>query len=170
MAGGESGSRPSPPRAEAGIRTSGRNANLSTFRARLFEIGLNDQQAAEALGVSLRTITRWKAHNNPSTTARKLLEIVAGHAPWQGWQGWEFHNGYLFPPGYTKHGISPGEFHATVWYRQMADDRKRIIESLEDENARLKAELAELKKRSTSETETDKPVFHAWEGQWPPGT
>ncbi|MCK7582779.1 MAG: hypothetical protein MZV65_49320 [Chromatiales bacterium] len=57
--------------------------------------------------------------------------------PWVGWEGWEVHNGLLFPPGYRRGGIPPGEFFALVFYRQQVSEYQRL-------NARLKAKLEAL--------------------------
>jgi hypothetical protein len=57
--------------------------------------------------------------------------------PWVGWDGWEVHNGLLFPPGYRRGGIPPGEFFALVFYRQQVSEYQQL-------NARLKAKLEAL--------------------------
>jgi len=57
--------------------------------------------------------------------------------PWAGWDGWEVHRGLLFPPGFTSHGIPPGELFALVFYRQLVTEQRRQL-------ARLEARVAEL--------------------------
>ncbi len=107
---GESKARPAPARSVPELLRHAFMDNLSTsddLADLQFYAGLTDQQAAKALNVSLRTFRRWKTSQKPNPTALKLFAILCGHAPWDGWQGWQFQNGLLFPPGYTKHGISP---------------------------------------------------------------
>ncbi|MCK7580096.1 MAG: hypothetical protein MZV65_33435 [Chromatiales bacterium] len=87
--------------------------------------------------MSLRTWRRWRATGQPDPTAVRLLAVLAGFVPWVGWDGWEVHNGLLFPPGYRRGGIPPGEFFALVFYRQQVSEYQRL-------NARLKAQLEAL--------------------------
>jgi hypothetical protein len=61
----------------------------------------------------------------------RLLAILAGYVPWDGWQGWEVHGGHLFPPGYAKGGITPGEFFALPYYRQLIGAYQERIRQLE---------------------------------------
>ena len=89
--------------------------------------------------MSPRTYRRWLATGNPSPTAVRLLAVLAGFVPWAGWDGWEVHNGSLFPPGYTKGGIGPGEFFALVFYRQQVTEQRRRIAALEGELHALRA-------------------------------
>lgn len=63
----------------------------------------------------------------------RLPAILAGYVPWE---GWEVHNGYLFPPGYRRGGIRPGEFFAVVFYRQQVAEYQRVNRQLV---ARVKA-------------------------------
>ena len=89
--------------------------------------------------MSVRTYRRWLQHGNPSPTAVRLLAILAGFVPWAGWFGWEVHNGSLFPPGYRKGGIGPGEFFALVFYRQQVTEQRRRIAALERQLEALRA-------------------------------
>ncbi|NEX19509.1 hypothetical protein G3480_04140 [Thiorhodococcus mannitoliphagus] len=88
--------------------------------------------------MSPRTYRRWLSSGNPDPTAVRLLAILAGFVPWSGWDGWEMHNGYLFPPGYQRGGIPPGEFFALVFYRQQ-------VSAYQESNAKLRVELQALK-------------------------
>ena len=47
------------------------------------------------------------------------------------------HRGCLFPPGFSKGGISPGDFHALIFWRQLVGELQR-------QNAALEARVAEL--------------------------
>jgi hypothetical protein len=69
--------------------------------------------------------------------------VLAGYVPWDGWQGWEVHNGYLFPPGFSRHGIPPGEFLALVFNRQQ-------VSHYQQENSKLKGRLQALEQDSLS--------------------
>ncbi|NEV64679.1 hypothetical protein [Thiorhodococcus minor] len=69
----------------------------------------------------------------------RLLAILAGFVPWVGWDDWEVHNGLLFPPGYRRGGIAPGEFFALVFYRQQ-------VSAYQEANAQLCARIADLER------------------------
>jgi hypothetical protein len=77
----------------------------------------------------------------------RLLAILAGFVPWDGWHGWELDNGLLFPPGYRRHGIAPGEFAALVFYRQQVSEQRRVIVAHEARIAALEAQVAALEER-----------------------
>ncbi|WP_200375316.1 hypothetical protein [Thiocystis violacea] len=109
-------------------------ANPKTLRALQRACRFSDEQAAAACLVSLRTYRRWLSSGNPDPTALRLLAVLAGFVPWSGWDGWEVHNGYLFPPGYSRGGIPPAEFFALVFYRQQVTEYQR-------HNAQLRVEL-----------------------------
>ena len=112
-------------------------ANLSALRALQQRCGFSNAQAAIVCGVTLRTYRRWRANGQPPVAAVRLLAILAGFVPWDGWDGWEVHKGCFFPPGFTRGGISPGEFQALVFWRQQVHEYKR-------QNAALRARIAEL--------------------------
>jgi hypothetical protein len=82
-------------------------ANLSTLKDLQRRCRLTNSEAAKLCGVPLRTYRRWSAHGNPHPGAVRLLALLAGFVPFEGWQGWEFDNGCLFPPGYAKNGLTP---------------------------------------------------------------
>jgi hypothetical protein len=77
----------------------------------------------------------------------RLLAVLAGFVPWDGWDGWEVHRGCFFPPGFSKGGISPGEFQALVFWRQQVSEYRRknaeLVRLLGLADART-AELLEL--------------------------
>jgi hypothetical protein len=68
--------------------------------------------------------------------------------PWSGWAGWECDNGLLFPPGYTRHGLGPGEFAALVFYRQQVSEQRRVIVALEQQLATLQTQITALEERA----------------------
>jgi hypothetical protein len=105
-------------------------ANLTTLRALQQRLMLSNAETAAMLCVSERTYRRWLVSGQPDPTAVRLLAILAGYVPWEGWDGWEVHNGYLFPPGYTRGGIRPGEFFAVVFYRQQVAEYQRVNRKL----------------------------------------
>ena len=70
----------------------------------------------------------------------RLLAILAGFVPWDGWHGWEMHRSCLFPPGFSKGGISPGDFHALIFWRQLVGELQRQNAALEARVAALQAE------------------------------
>jgi hypothetical protein len=127
-------------------------AKLSTLQSRL---GLDDGQIVQILGIKERTWRRWKKEQRGNLASLKLLAILAGHMPWKGWEDWEIENGYLFPPGYTKNGILPGEFFAIVYYKGLARDYRQKIKKLQAEVQRLEERLgdrvkADMEKRKTT--------------------
>ena len=136
--------------ADAELLAEGFAVNLTTLRALQQRAGFTTAEVAEALCVSTRTYRRWRQHGNPSPTAVRLLAILAGFVPWPGWDGWEVHRGSLFPPGYSKRGIAPGEFFALVFYRQLVSEQRRRIAALEGEVQALRAELSERAARGSS--------------------
>ena len=126
-----------PDWSESELRAEGFAANPTTLGALQVACRFTDADAAAACCVSLRTWRRWRATGKPDPTAVRLLAVLAGFVPWVDWDGWEVHNGYLFPPGYRRGGIPPGEFFALVFYRQQVSEYQRL-------NAALKAQLDAL--------------------------
>jgi hypothetical protein len=126
-----------PDWSESELRAEGFATNPTTLGALQLACRFTDEDAAAACCVSLRTWQRWRATGQPDPTAVRLLAILAGFVPWVGWDGWEVHNGLLFPPGYRRGGIPPGEFFALVFYRQQVSEYQQL-------NARLKAKLDAL--------------------------
>lgn len=82
--------------------------------------GLSTAEAADFCRVPFHTYRRWRTSRTPNPTAVRLLAIRAGYLPWPGWEGWEMHEGLLFPPGYQRHGIAPGEITALPFLLQLA--------------------------------------------------
>ena len=111
--------------AEADLLAEGFAANLSALKPLQQWLGLSSAEVAALCGVSLRTYRRWLSGGNPPAAALRLLAILAGFVPWDGWDGWEVHRGCLFPPGYTRGGIAPGEFFALVFWRQLVTEYQR---------------------------------------------
>ncbi|WP_295441701.1 helix-turn-helix domain-containing protein [uncultured Thiodictyon sp.] len=122
---------------EAQLLGEGFAANLAVLRALQQRCGFTNPQAATVCGVSLRTYRRWLCEGNPTPAAVRLLAILAGFVPWVGWEDWEVHHGYLFPPGFSRHGLAPADFHALVFWRQLVSEYGR-------QNAALRVRLAEL--------------------------
>lgn len=94
--------------------------------------------------MSLRTYRRWRSEGNPDVSAVRLLAILAGFVPWDGWDGWEVHRGCVFPPGYSKGGLTPGDFYAAVFLRQLVSEYRRKNAELVRLLARADARIAEL--------------------------
>ena len=93
--------------------------NLSTLRDLQHRARLTDQQAATICAVTVHTWRRWLKQDAPNLAALRLMAILAGHIPWPGWDGWEMHNGHLFPPGYSHHGLSSGHLMSIHYERQL---------------------------------------------------
>ena len=139
--GEESGARPREDWIEAEFLAEGFAANLATFPALQRRCRLSNEKAAALCGVSLRTYRRWLRTGKPSACAVRLLSVLAGYVPWDGWDGWEVHGGLLFPPGYSRHGIAPGEFFAIIYYRQAVSAYRERVEQLEAEIDKLERRL-----------------------------
>jgi len=92
--------------------------NLTTLHALQHRCKMTDKQSASFLGVSPETYRRWRTDRKPSLAAVKLMAIMAGYVPWTGWENWEVHGGQLFPPGYTRHGFTPGDIFSITFLRQ----------------------------------------------------
>ncbi|BAO44393.1 hypothetical protein [Thiolapillus brandeum] len=110
--------------------------NLSSLHELQHRAKLTNEQAALLCGVTVRTWRRWKKDNSAQPAALRLMAILAGHVPWSGWDGWEMHNGYLFPPGFSRNGILPGHLLAIHYERQ-------LLSLLKDELRQLRAEKRE---------------------------
>ncbi len=94
------------------------------------ESRLNDASAAVFLGVTVRTLQRWRNDGAPGW-AMYMLRVHAGHLPWPGWEGWQVDNGHLFPPGYSRNGISPGDLYAVPFLNQLVAEYKKKARRLD---------------------------------------
>jgi hypothetical protein len=92
--------------------------NLTTLRTLQLLCGYSIEEAAQATLVSPETFRRWRSDRKPNPAAVRLLAILAGYVPWHGWDGWEVHNKLLFPPGYSRYGLAPGEILALPYLHQ----------------------------------------------------
>lgn len=119
-------------------------ANPTVLRELQGRCRLSNAEAAALCGVSLRTYRRWRSEGNPDVSAVRLLAILAGFVPWDGWDGWEVHRGCVFPPGYSKGGLTPGDFYAAVFLRQLVSEYRRKNAELVRLLARADARIAEL--------------------------
>ncbi len=105
--------------------------NLTTLPALQHRCRMTDQQASSFLGVSPETYRRWRTDRKPNLAAVKLMAVMAGYVPWSSWEDWEIHGGHLFPPGYTRHGFTPGDIFSITFLRQSAQAYKQRLEDLE---------------------------------------
>jgi len=98
-----------------------------TLRSLQLLAGYSDRDAARVLCVSPHTYRRWRRDRSPNPTAVRLLAIHAGYVPWPNWRGWEIHSGLLFPPGFVRGGLTPGQVEGLPWIlslqRQMVRER-----------------------------------------------
>lgn len=129
---------------DAQVLAEGFAANPTVLRELQARCGFSKAEAAAACGVSLRTYRRWLSEGNPNPGAVRLLAVLAGFVPWNGWDGWEVHRGCFFPPGFSKGGISPGEFQALVFWRQLVTEYQRKHAGQKARILELEAELQEL--------------------------
>jgi transcriptional regulator with XRE-family HTH domain len=112
---------------------------------------LSNEQIAELLGISPETWRRWLTDRKPNPAAVRLLAILAGYMPWDGWQGWAVENGYLFPPGFRKNGLRPEEYQAVIYYRALARDYRAKMQNLEAELDQLRLQLQALEREQQHE-------------------
>ena len=122
-------------------------ADSSTLWALQRRLRLSNTETASLLGVHPRTYRGWLADGKAAPAAVRLLAILAGFVPWVGWDGWEVERGLLFPPGYAKHGLLPGEFFALVFYRQQVSEQRRLLVEREARIAELEAQYRVLEDR-----------------------
>ena len=113
-----SGGNPHPVSVSSDILQRGYQGNVTTLRSLQLINGYTLEHAAQATLVSPETFRRWRSDRRPNPTAVRLLAILGGYVPWPGWHGWEVHSGLLFPPGYTRHGIAPGQILALPYLQQ----------------------------------------------------
>ncbi|BCO30682.1 hypothetical protein TspCOW1_07870 [Thiohalobacter sp. COW1] len=105
--------------------------DLTTLGALQILCGFSHEQAAAACLVSPATYRRWRSDRKANPTAVRLMAIHAGYFPWPGWDGWEMHNGFLFPPGYARHGFGPGNLMALPFLYQLLAEYRRKGKSAE---------------------------------------
>lgn len=105
----------------------GYQGNLTTPRRLQSLARLSTNDAAALCGVSKETYRRWGKDRPPNQAALRLLAIRAGYVPWDGWEGWEIHGGYLFPPGYHKGGLGPGDIMVVPFLYQLISEYRRQL-------------------------------------------
>lgn len=132
---------PSATWSEAELLRHAYAANLSTLRPLLQRLRASPAEAAALCLVTPRTLRRWLHTGQPDPTALRLLAVLAGYVPWEGWQDWEVDHGLLFPPGFRRGGISPGEFWAIPYYRQAHRGYRERALALEAELVACQAAL-----------------------------
>ena len=103
------------------------SGNPTTLREVQLVAGLSNEDASRFCLVSPETYRRWCTDRKPNPTALRLMAIRAGYVPWSGWSGWEVHQGTLFPPGYSRHGIGPGDILALPFTLQLVSELQRQV-------------------------------------------
>lgn len=91
---------------------------LSSLRELQQAARLSNPEAAAFLGISKRTLVRWRQFDNAPQWARLLLAMRAGFIPWAGWEGWRIVPEGLLPPAYFDRPLSPGEVLGMFFVRQ----------------------------------------------------
>ncbi len=104
--------------------------NLTTLPELRLRARLTRAQAADLCGVAPETFRRWCTDRPPNPAAVRLLAVLAGYVPWAGWEGWEVHSGILYPPGYTRNGIGPGQVLAIPFRDQLVTEYQRQLAAL----------------------------------------
>lgn len=97
--------------------------------------GLSLDQAARALGVSRRTVTRWETGEiTPPRAAWLALRLLAGDlgANHPDWHGWTLRHGGLWAPG-TRQGapIRPGDVAALPYLLHLTAEQARVLREIE---------------------------------------
>ena len=92
----------------------------SFYHTRSNKVGINEQRAAEVLGVTIEQVKQWDSEGAPSYVERLLLMWDCKHINVDGWSGWCFSRGVL------KHGRQQ-------WRPENILDDRKFRESLEAE-------------------------------------
>ncbi|WP_426993791.1 hypothetical protein [Methylomonas sp. CM2] len=108
-------------------RSRGRPSKARFYHVRWNKVGLNQERAAEVLGVDVDTIERWDQEGN-ELAERHLLLWDQKHVGVEGWEGFIFTRGKL---KYKSHRWTP---RSLLLWRDQAEQ----IERLETEIKRLK--------------------------------
>lgn len=125
------------------LRDAYRGQNVSLHQVLLIA-GLSLSDTLSLLGVSKRTFNRWEASGSPDPLASRLLAILAGYVPWDGWQGWEVHGDCLFAPGQSRRGISPSALENLSILLQHRESLIQQNDALQEEIHQLRTELDQV--------------------------
>lgn len=100
---------------------------------------------AEYLGVSVKTVQRWKAGKPMPAAAFKLMQLRYGDLSGllgKDWEGYTFGtDGKLYVPGW-RGGFDPYQIHAMFFNVQQVRYLQAQIEALERREATLEADIA----------------------------
>lgn len=77
----------------------GRKAKSNFYHIRFHKVGLNEERAAEILGVSIEDIKTWDKEGAPVMAERLLLLWDRKHIGHEGWEGFLFSRGVLLHKG-----------------------------------------------------------------------
>jgi len=124
----------------------GFKGNANTLKDLQTYAGYTDEDVSDLCGVTLTTYRIWKKKKNPNLASLRLLAVMAGYLPWDNWKGWEMHNGYLFPPGYSKKGLPSGEFFSFVFKNQYISSIEKRLKKQEKEIIVLNETINNLRK------------------------
>jgi hypothetical protein len=98
------------------------------FDELLYRASLLNHQAAKYLGVSTKTIERWRKTGAAPTTATRALEYRAGLHPQ--WPGFRFLDGIVITPcGHSVKAIEIDQipFYNRLHYSSGKDDARRVL-------------------------------------------
>jgi hypothetical protein len=73
----------------------GRKPKSNFYKIRWHTVGLNEERAAELLGVSTEDIRQWDRDGAPAMAERLLQLWDRKHIGYEGWDGWTFSRGTL---------------------------------------------------------------------------
>lgn len=104
-------------------RKRGRPAKSSFYHVRWNRIGINQQRAANVLGVTIAEIEEFDRNGN-RLAERYLLLWDKKHVNIEGWNGWHFSRGTL-------------RFHGMQWRPENIINDRHFRESLESEARQL---------------------------------
>ena len=132
--------------------------SLSTLTDLQRQARLDDRGTACFLGVSLRTVQRWRQRGRVPEWARLLLAMCGGHVPWPNWDGWHLGPDGLHAPGYLRGPIDPHEVMAMHFTRQeVAELRRqvRVFYGMADQATIPQAQEVETARRLAFSTKPD---------------
>ncbi len=96
--------------------------------------GISIDDAAGYCGKHRTTWARMEAGaSRVCQVCYRLMEILGGMMPWDGWSGWEIRGGTLYQPGTFSRGLLPGHLVAVDWTRELVRELGKDVAQLRGE-------------------------------------
>jgi hypothetical protein len=104
----------------------GRKPKSTFYHVRWYTVGLNEERAAELLGVTTDEIRKWDKEGAPAMAERLLLLWDRKHVGHNGWDGWSFSRGVLV------HGKRRWTPRMILEHRERAEEVFRLRDELNE--------------------------------------